>query len=398
MTHSPQPILKSTPLLIFYPLSLSMYLIPDLSKVSVLSRRSNYAEWSLETQGVTMISSFWDTFTSKNNTLLYNPQINAATKCACNIVEQKGHSLIIKTISQVLCQEITNYRVITTAATASTPAVTCTARAKDLWKYLETKYKKKVGISALLNFQLLIQAKLTDNGTLEAQLNKFTELWNNTTTSGYTFKDWQFTSLMLITLPQSFLHIKDSFLTMAEPSKLDPSAIHTCILECKTHHTNNPSANLLTTKKSTSRGGNQQKGKVKQCPPKLPPNAKPCWHCGKKGHWAANCMAKPTNNQNATSPSNQKDEDKGPNLNIVTTNIATTSSDWSLYLFAFGSPENWLFDTGASNHMTPFGSDFIQGSYTVLMDSALAVTLGDNTTKLIILGNGSVERWHLASL
>ena len=43
--------------------------------------------------------------------------------------------------------------------------------------------------------------------------------------------------------------------------------------------------------------------------------------------------------------------------------------------------------------MTPFSTDFIKGTYVALMDSAHAVTLGDSTTKLTILGKGSVERW-----
>ena len=43
--------------------------------------------------------------------------------------------------------------------------------------------------------------------------------------------------------------------------------------------------------------------------------------------------------------------------------------------------------------MTPFGSDFIHGSYHAFTDCTPAVTLGDNATKLSILGRGSIERW-----
>ena len=120
-----------------------MSTIPDLSKVPILPRQSNYAAWSLETQGVAMLGGFWDAFTGENDTILQDPAIDAATKRACNIVEQKAHGLIIKTISQVLRQEIHDYKVVTTAATSNTAAVTRTAKAKDLWKYLESKFKVK---------------------------------------------------------------------------------------------------------------------------------------------------------------------------------------------------------------------------------------------------------------
>ena len=48
-------------------------------------------------------------------------------------------------------------------------------------------------------------------------------------------------------------------------------------------------------------------------------------------------------------------------------------------------------DSGATDHMTPFGSDFAE--YATLINSNNRVILGDGSTKLEILGKGSINRW-----
>lgn len=62
--------------------------------------------------------------------------------------------------------------------------------------------------------------------------------------------------------------------------------------------------------------------------------------------------------------------------------MLTTSSveqcdwnDWSLY--TFGTFENRIFDTGISNHTTPFSTDFFRGSYTLDSSKRVHRTLGD---------------------
>jgi len=50
-------------------------------------------------------------------------------------------------------------------------------------------------------------------------------------------------------------------------------------------------------------------------------------------------------------------------------------------------------DSGATDHMTPFGSDFTPASYIKYLESGTSVLLGDGTTRLHILGKGTVERW-----
>jgi hypothetical protein len=85
--------------------------------------------------------------------------------------------------------------------------------AYHMWEHLKLKYALKDGISALLDYQKFIHSKLTDDGTLEDQLNRHSELRSRCITSGYQVQDWTYASLLLLALPELYLHIRDTFLT-----------------------------------------------------------------------------------------------------------------------------------------------------------------------------------------
>ena len=355
---------------------------PDVTKVPTLTGQLNYREWSLEARAIAMLGAFWGAFDGTN---IAPTGADAAQNERVADREMKAQGLVLKTVSHLLREELMNYKVVTTAATTTAAAVTRDPKAKDLWDYLETKFQKKDGISALIDFQLFLRATLTDDGTLEAQLNKLTELRTKAATSGFTVADWQFAAIMLMALPQSYTHIKDSFLTTGTITALDPTAVRSRILETEVRRNADPSANAISL--STKSPGN--KGKR---PPKPPPGTGKCFHCGKPGHWANRCREKAKQDNKSAGLSAPKQDKGGTNLNVIaTTSEQCDSNDWSAY--AFGAPENWLFDTGASDHMTPFGSDFIRGSYISFLESHQTVTLGDNATRLQVMGKGSVERW-----
>jgi hypothetical protein len=74
-------------------------------------------------------------------------------------------------------------------------------------------------------------------------------------------------------------------------------------------------------------------------------------------------------------------------LNVV--DASDSKSDAKVFCY-FGAPENWLYDSGTTNHMSPFGSDF--KDYVKFVEEH-NVTLGDCTTRLSILGKGTIKRW-----
>ena len=77
-------------------------------------------------------------------------------------------------------------------------------------------------------------------------------------------------------------------------------------------------------------------------------------------------------------------------LNVVDNSDAQSDSPVFAY---FDAPKNFLMDSSATNHMTPFGSNFKCNSYFSLINSNQLVTLGDGTTWLRTLGKGTIEQW-----
>ena len=79
----------------------------------------------------------------------------------------------------------------------------------------------------------------------------------------------------------------------------------------------------------------------------------------------------------------------------VVNNVETPSPEYKSTVYFYDradiAAEPWLMDSGATDHMTPWGSDF--ASYTPYKDSRNSVILGDSTTKLKILGKGTVRHW-----
>ena len=102
---------------------------------------------------------------------------------------------------------------------------------------------------------------------------------------------------------------------------------------------------------------------------KRPPDNRPCRNCGKAGHWARECYAQRKDNSSSdASPTSPKQGKPGSSsLNIVE-EVSDAESDSPFFAY-FGAPENWHMDSGANDHMSPFGSDF--NSYTTTLSQVL---------------------------
>ena len=195
-------------------------------------------------------------------------------------------------------------------------------------------------------------------------------------------------------LPDSYSHIADSLLATNKINDLTVEGVQAKILETKFRHKGeiDPTANAI---RHVSHPSISKK--------KGPKGA--CYNCGNTGHWANRCPVKKLDSAPAATSPLKKDlgqdvEAWGGKRNKPATgvgtaainNVAVATSKFNSTIFFYDradiAAEPWLMDSSATDHMTPWGSDF--ATYVPYKVSNNSIILGNGTTKLEIIGKGTV--------
>jgi hypothetical protein len=332
-------------------------------KISPLQGQTDYRKWSLDVKATAQLGGFWKAVLGMNSTT----STEASEIDKIEQREQKAVGLITRTVAENLKVELDEYRV---PDSSSGTIVLKEPTAQQLWEYLKTKFEKKDGVSALLDLKLLTETKLVDDGQLEAQLNNLQVIRSRCAMNDIRLEDWQYAAFILIKLPETYQHIADALLAKGSTKDLKPEDVRAKILETEIRRKADadPAAHSLSAKPAAGK-------------PKKPPPGQECFKCGKTGHWARRCRAKSKNKPNAGPSDVQKGKQVDSSLNVVENTDAESNSPLFCY---FGAPESWLMDSGATDHMSPFGSDF--KNYAVYAESRHTVVLGDGSTRLPLCG------------
>ena len=358
----------------------------SLSEIPILQGSTNYTEWAMEVESTAQLGKFWRAFVTENEPV---DDTAAAKEHAANR-EESALGLIKKTVIKTIQLELRGLSyehsrtVENTTTTEGRPYT-----AKMLWEHLATKYSTKEGITSFYEFGAIFRATMVDDGTLEQQINKLSDMRSICAMNEFELKDWQFSILVLHALPPSYRHLPNALLAASSVKQLNFEQIRTKILEQESLRKGDmtASANLL------SSGSKPPKKKDKKPASKDGPPPSPCRFC-KGNHWNDQCKNKPSSSTqpNATGTSKPDKQKPGPSLHVLdTTSDREIETTVSCYIGLNASTESWLMDSGATDHMTPYGSDFAE--YATLSNSNNKVILGDGRTTLEIIGKGTICRW-----
>ena len=355
-----------------------------IAKVPILSSQAQYAGWASEVEALALSGGYSNPPFGTNTTT----STDAAETNKVDQHEQKAKGLILRTVSETNCQELHALRFTHTVDVSGTPTQQqLPANAQEMWDHLKAKFEKQKGIAPLFTYLNMNHAKLVDDRTMEAQLNKLDSLRTEAALHKYVVQDWQYASIILGALPDSYRNILDAILPTTTVESLLINDVKAKILDQErrvTHSSSSANYNL-------SSSGNKFAGKQ----PSHKERANDiCAYGEKKGHWANECCkkkrdkkAKPKNNDVVASPSSGDNNPSSSQLNAIVESGEESDAPFCTYL---GVTKNWLLDSGATKHMTPYGSDFIE--YATYAESK-TVTLGDGKTKLVVLGKGKVQRY-----
>ena len=121
----------------------------------------------MEIKATTQLGKFWRAFTSQNSPV---DDTTTAKENAMNH-EEATLGLIRKTVIKTIARDLNSF-----ADPKDSSKTIKNGTAQQLWDYLEHQYSMKEGITLFHEFGALFRSELVDNGTLETQINKLSDM------------------------------------------------------------------------------------------------------------------------------------------------------------------------------------------------------------------------------
>ena len=240
---------------------------------------------------------------------------------------------------------------------------------KDKWDRLKDTYGGASGSTAVFNHWIqLTQSRLDDAQPMAPQLAKINEARVALANVSMGVTDGQYSLILLKALPSSYEVLASTILASGGPSSLKHDEIIARIINEEGRRTGNSDSSLNAAKAAPIKSSGKKKDHSELT----------CHYCNKKGHIKPDCRKKKRDDKKkAEEAGSSNGGTKAANAHIAVPSTATITevadNEISFALYA-AERSRWMLDSGASHHITPHRSDFID--YTPTKGS---ICLGDKS-------------------
>lgn len=231
-------------------------------------------------------------------------------------------------------------------------------KADELWKKLEGMYEKSTSRNKASIIRRLVNLKYRDGKSMTEHTSDFQGLVNQLASMKMTLEDELQALLLLSSLPDSWETLVVSLSTSAPGGKLTMEMVKESLMseEARRKEKGETSSGVLVSEKPEGRGrsnsrhphghGNRDTSRGRS---KNRKNIK-CFHCNKMGHMKRECRLLKREQSGGSK------EEKETNTVAAEGDISVIYDDDCINLVSQES--DWVFDSGASFHVTPHGNSF----------------------------------------
>uniref|UniRef100_A0ABD2W186 Retrovirus-related Pol polyprotein from transposon TNT 1-94 n=1 Tax=Trichogramma kaykai TaxID=54128 RepID=A0ABD2W186_9HYME len=247
---------------------------------------------------------------------------------------------------------------------------------KDMWDKLHAVYESKTDTSVHVLQQKWFSLKKDPADDIATHIAKIEDLCCSLKSMKETVSDSMMITKIIMTLPAEYNHFISAWDSVSSEQKTVENLTSRLIMEETRHSNTEKSENALVSHSKNS--NNQGSSKNSTQSKKRQQFQGNCRKCGKRGHKQRDCWH---NKQDKERPSHQnKNTDEGNALigTVLISRSCATNEDCS---------ENWLLDSGASQHMTHHRDWF--STYTSFQNK-IPIRLGDGHI-LYAAGKGNIN-------
>jgi hypothetical protein len=220
---------------------------------------------------------------------------------------------------------------------------------KDKWAEIKRVYGGVGSMSSFNTWVALTSTALDESSPMLSQLQKLNDARITLENNDMKITNLQFSFILIKALPESYSAVASTILATGASKDLSPQMIQDRILN-EEGRRSGASASLNKIAPIKRKGDKADKNKIK------------CYYCQKNGHKSTECRKKKKDaeEKEKKEKGSGAQSTKSVNAHVSTASIEEISDNDHIAISLYAAARSrWMVDSGATHHITPHRSDFI---------------------------------------